>query len=215
MFSVAKLFFAYGLGNGLLFPFCGRRDDDPVPRPARRRRTSTTSSRAIGRRCSSPCPPATPMLLADGRRAGADPDLSDIRLARLGGRGAAGGHLRALQSSASASRSWTASARPRSCTSSSPTEPARVRPGSSGCSCPATRPRSWTTTVDRCLRARSATCWSRATRPARCTGTSTSGPKTPSRATGSGPATNTIRTRTATSGTRADPTTCSRSAASG
>ena len=55
-----------------------------------------------------------------------------IRLARLGRRGAAARALRALQGALRRRRSSTASARPRSCTSSSPTGPARSGPGSSG-----------------------------------------------------------------------------------
>ncbi len=57
-FSVAKLFFAYGLGNAGYFPLAVGATSILWP-GRRRRRTSTASSRSIGRRCSSPCRPAT------------------------------------------------------------------------------------------------------------------------------------------------------------
>ena len=63
-------------------------------------------------------------------------------------------------------------------------------------------------TARRSQTARSAISGSGATRPARATGTSTRRPRRPSTATGCAPATSTLATPTATSGTRAAPTTC-------
>ena len=58
--SVAKLFFAYGLGNSLTFPLGGRRHGDPRTRAGRRRRTSPSSCAPSSRRCSSPAPASSP-----------------------------------------------------------------------------------------------------------------------------------------------------------
>ena len=58
--SVAKLFFAYGLGNSLTFPFAVGATRDPQPAPADaagRRRARRAPS---GRRCSSPAPASSP-----------------------------------------------------------------------------------------------------------------------------------------------------------
>ena len=88
-FSVAKLFFAYGLGNALYFPFCGRRDDDSVARAAdaaeRLRGDREASADAVLFRADR--------LRHDARAASRDGqrdfDLSSVRLARVRRRGAA------------------------------------------------------------------------------------------------------------------------------
>ena len=67
-FSVAKLFFAYGLGNGLYFPFGVGATSDPVVGPANACRTSSPSSTVIARRCSSRCRPTTRSCWLRSRR---------------------------------------------------------------------------------------------------------------------------------------------------
>ena len=96
-FSVAKLFFAYGLGNALYFPFgVGATTILFAGHP--RRPTCSRSSASTARRCSSRCRPTTRMLLAHEARV----RLLVGALGRLGRRGAAARRLRALSDSASA-----------------------------------------------------------------------------------------------------------------
>ena len=120
--SVAKLFFAYGLGNALTFPMSVGATtvllpDRPTPELVGRDRCAST-----GRRCSTRCRPSTPRSWrARARRSARHVKL---RLLRLGRRGAAAPTSAGAGASATASTSSTASARPRCCTSSSPTVPA-------------------------------------------------------------------------------------------
>src|SRR3989475_2602831 len=93
-----------------------------------------------------------------------------------------------------------------------PAPPARAPRGSR---CRATSSRSWTMRGARCRRGRSATSASRATPRWPTTGTSTTRRKRRSSARGSRRVTSTTRTGTATSGTAAARTTCSRSGGSG
>ena len=96
-FSVAKLFFAYGLGNGLYFPFARRRHDDAVRGSAHAGQRVRDRRQRIGRRCSSRCRPTTPSCW----RNDADARLFVRPLGRFGRRSAAAGDLRALSRSAS------------------------------------------------------------------------------------------------------------------
>ena len=133
MFSAAKLFFAYGLGNALTFPMAvgatavlmaerahaGRRVRPAAEAPAHhllRRahalRGAAREPRAARGATSCACAAASPPARRCRRTsAGAGP-------------------------SASASRSSTASARPRCCTSSSPTAPARCATAPPASRCP-------------------------------------------------------------------------------
>ena len=93
MFSAAKLFFAYGLGNGLTFPLVSRRDDDPDGRAA-------DAGRGVPRGCSSTADDLLRRAHAvrgDARepRPAASRPGGDARL-HVRRRGAAGGHRPAL-----------------------------------------------------------------------------------------------------------------------
>ena len=128
-FSVAKLFFAYGLGNALLLSARRRRDQHPDAGPADAARTST---RSIERHRPTLFF-SVPTGYAHAARAAAGRLRSVVGPARrVGGRGAAGRRSTSASSSGSASTSSTASARPKCCTCSSRTAPARSGPGSSG-----------------------------------------------------------------------------------
>ena len=140
-FSAAKLFFAYGLGNAMYFPWpsarpasCGR----AAPAGGRVRRHRTLAADAVLLACR-------PLRhAARAPRRGREFDLSSIRLRRVGGRGAAAGRVRPLQVSDSVSRFSTASVRPRSCTSSSPTGAAASARARAGYRARDTRQNSWT-----------------------------------------------------------------------
>ena len=209
-FSVAKLFFAYGLGNTCTFRWpsarhasCGparvalRRVYEiieryrptlffSVPTQLRDAAGALRSGSSICRASGSPCPPA--------RRC---PGRFRALPARFG--------VEILDGIGS-------------------TEALHIfisnRPGTSVraravCSCPATRQRSSTKPASRSLPGEIGDLSSRGDSTARSTGTATSRRRTPSRATGFGPATRTRRTTTASSGSPAASTTCSRSAAVG
>ena len=127
-FSVAKFFFAYGLGNTMTFPF------------------AVGASTVLDR--SRPSPAGTLRVLRDLRptlffggptyfaallAAGLPPGRLHRRAGlRLGRRGVPGGAVRALHVAPSASRCSTASARRRCCTSSSAAAPAGPAPGATG-----------------------------------------------------------------------------------
>ena len=120
-FSVAKFFFAYGLGNSVTFPFSVGASTVLVrarPSPAG---TLACSSRRTGRRCSSPGPTYYAALLAADLPADA---FAGVRACVSRRRGVPGRPVRAVHATASASRCSTASARPRCCTSSSAAGPA-------------------------------------------------------------------------------------------
>ena len=116
VFSAAKLFFAYGLGNALTFPLSSAT-------------TVLMAERPTPRRCSRGSPKRKPTVFFGVPTLYAamlaSPELPARRGApaplRLGGRGAAQGDRRALRARASGARSSTASAGPRCCTSSCPT----------------------------------------------------------------------------------------------
>ena len=213
-FSVAKLFFAYGLGNGMYFPFAvgattilwpgaGRRTDglrhhraipsDAVLLRADALRDAAGAHRAgvgssICRASARPCPPEKrcrrPLFERFRNRFGIE-ILDGI------------GSTEVLHIFIS-------------------NRPGRVRPGSSGVLVPGYEARL----VDEHGQAvppgefgRPRSC--AAIRPVPSTGTGTSRRRTRSRATGFGRATSTTRMTTASSGSPDARTTCSRSAASG
>jgi acyl-coenzyme A synthetase/AMP-(fatty) acid ligase len=186
-FSVAKLYFAYGLGNALYMPF------------------GVGASTVL---LAGPPAPATALEVVRHFRPSlyfAVPTSYANTLAaepRWRGRSWSGG------GTAPARTSWTASAPRRPATSSSPTAWTTSVPTARGRSCPATRPGSSTPRGGRCPTARWAASGSGATRSAPPTGTSTSGRSGRSGANGSTPATSTCATPTATTATRAGATTC-------
>ena len=161
-FSVAKLFFAYGLGNALYFPLavgapasCGR---------ARPNRSSYSKSSSVtGRRYFSPYrrttrpywllnpakptwgqpPPAVRSSEARPLQTSTSP-----RSATASPRAKPSPQPCSIVSrNASASRFWTPSVPPKSCTCSSPTAPARSAPVPADRSSLATKPRSSTKTT--------------------------------------------------------------------
>ena len=199
-FSVAKLFFAYGLGNAQYFPYdagasCVLYPGRPTPE-AVFDQVAPPPADALLRRADG--------LRADARgdgarRAGGFLERSRLRQRR---RGPAREPLRALARARRASRSSTASARRRPATCSRPTGPDASRPGSSGL--PGARLRrsaSWTRAAATRRTGRSATCSCAATRRWRSTGTGTRRPSGRCGATGSRPATSTGATPTASTGT--------------
>ena len=76
-FSVAKLFFAYGLGNALYFPLCRRSDDDPLARAAGARERVRRDRQEHRPTLFFSVPTGYGMLLSHE----GDFDLSSIRLA--------------------------------------------------------------------------------------------------------------------------------------
>ena len=126
--SVAKLFFAYGIGNSMFFPLAGRRERGAGasrPNPAlfadRIREHGVTLFFAVpsfwGPLIAADLPPET---------------FATVRNGVSAGRGAAARGCTTASRTGTASRSSTASAPPRRCTSSSPTCAGKVVPGSSG-----------------------------------------------------------------------------------
>ena len=212
-FSVAKLFFAYGLGNALYFPFSVGATTILWPGAPTAPHVYSTIERHKPTLFYS-VPTGYGMMLACGRRVSRFRSVLDSA-GGLGGRGAARGALPIGSRSGSASTSSTASGRPRRCTCSSRIVRTRSvqdqRPDRARLRRAAARRRG----RPRACRARSATSGFAATRSAPATGISTRRPRTPSKVTGSAPATSTRRTWTGSTGTRAAATTCSKSAASG
>ena len=121
-FSTTKLFHAYGLGNGLSFPLWfgatsvlmrGPTRPEPILATLREHRPTVFFS--------------VPALFGGARARRRRPTARStrVRFVRVGRRGAAAADVRPLAASASASRSSTASARPRCSTSSARTGRAR------------------------------------------------------------------------------------------
>ena len=146
VFSAAKLFFAYGLGNALTFPLAVGATTVLMaerPTPAARLRAS---SRSTSRRSSTACRRCTPRC----SRAPTCRSATSWRCAaarrparRCRQRSASAGP------STSASRSSTASARPRCCTSSCRTVPATCATARAASRCRATSCGSSATTAGR------------------------------------------------------------------
>ena len=118
VFSAAKLFFAYGLGNALSFPLSVGATtllmaERPTPAAVFKRIVEKKPTIFYGVPTLYAAMLADPALSEEGR-------APPARL-HLGGRGAAAAHRADLQGQDRASTSSTASARPRCCTSSSPT----------------------------------------------------------------------------------------------
>ena len=156
VFSAAKLFFAYGLGNALTFPLAVGATDGADGRAA---------DAGGGVRAPAQAPADDLLRRADAVRGAArEPrpagarTSSSLRALHVGRRGAAGGDRQALDRRTSASRSSTASARPRCCTSSCRTGRATCATAPPARRCPATSCASSATTASRSRRARSASC---------------------------------------------------------
>ena len=135
-FSVAKLFFAYGLGNALYFPLAVGATSILWPGPPAAANVYEVIERHRPTLFFS-VPTGYAMLLAHTPRARVR--SLEHPCCRVGGRSAAPGALRAIQRAVRARDSSTASARPRRCTCSSPIAPARSAPARAARSCPATR----------------------------------------------------------------------------
>ncbi len=116
--SVAKLFFAYGLGNSLTFPLAVRRYGGPRPPAADAGRGRPRSWPRSSRRCSSPAPASSPACSTPTSR---PTTFASVRATVTAGEALPGRPAAALRRAVRSSRCSTASARPRRCTSSSRT----------------------------------------------------------------------------------------------
>ena len=135
--SVAKLFFAYGLGQLADVPVRRRRDRAPRTAATDAARSCSNSSRPSSRRCSSPARVSSPHCSTPTRP-------TSVRIGAGDGhrrRGAARRSAAAVQPNVSAIRCSTASARPRRCTSSCPTRSTANEPGPADAPSPATTTR--------------------------------------------------------------------------
>ncbi len=129
VFSAAKLFFAYGLGNALTFPLSAGATtvlmaERPTPQAVFKRLAERKPTIFCG----------VPTLYAAMLAAPELPARADVRAAplRVRGRAAAEGQSASASPRGSAATCSTASARPRCCTSSCRTAPGEVRYGTTG-----------------------------------------------------------------------------------
>ena len=210
-FSVAKLFFAYGLGNALCFPFSVGATTILWPGAPTAPHVYSTIERHKPTLFYS-VPTGYGMMLACG--SSPDFDLSSIRLAVSAGEALPAALYHRFKErfgvdiidgiGSTETLHMFISNRPDA-----------IRPGSSGLLVPGYDARLLDDEGDPYCPARLATSGFAATRSAPATGISTRKPRTRSKVTGSAPATSTRRTWTGSTGMRAAATTCSRSAASG
>ena len=207
VFSAAKLFFAYGLGNALTFPLAVGATavlmaERPTPE-AVFARAAQASADDLLRRAHAVRGDARPRRAC---RSGKRWSCACCTSAR---RGAAGGDRQALDRATSAWTSSTASARPRCCTSSCPTAPATSATARPASRCRATRCASSTRSGNRrCGTARSASCRSAGRPPPCCYWNNREKTSTRSWARGRAAATSIRRTPTATTSTPGAATTC-------
>ena len=210
-FSVAKFFFAYGLGNTLTFPF-----SVGASTVLDRSRPSPAGTLRILRRAAPDALLRRPHLLLGPAR---PPGCRRTRSPACGSACRPARRSRPRCSSGSppgsASRCSTASARPRCCTSSSATGRAGCGRAPAARSSPATRPASRTTTGIRYPTAPPGTSTCAAAPRPPATGAAPRSPAGCSRGRGCAPATPTCARPTATTPRWAAPTTSSRPAASG
>ena len=211
-FSVAKMFFAYGIGNTVFFPFSVGATTVLEPRrptPGRRTRAAGADP---ARRCSSAVPTFYAALTASdaaGRR---------VRLACGCAR------RRASRCRRRCSERFTDRFGVEILDGIGSTEalhiflsnrPGDIRPGTTGVAVPGYDSRSATPTGRPCPTASRARCTCAASRSRSATGTAPTPPGRCSRASGWSPATPTSATTTATTPAWAATATCSRPAASG
>ena len=214
VFSAAKLFFAYGLGNSMSFP---------MSVGATSRAAARSADAGVGVPHAQAASADRVLRRADAVRGDAGLSAGHAReqLAapapvRFRRRGAAGRDRQGLHAPSSASTFWMASAPPRCCTSTSATVRAAVRYGTSGKPVPGYDIRLVDEQGNDVPDGEVGEMLVRGSeRRARATGTSARRAAPPSRAAGRARATSTRATRTATTPTRAAPTTCSRCRASG
>jgi benzoate-CoA ligase len=205
-FSVAKLFFAYGLGNGLYFSLAVGATSILWPgSPSPPNIFGVIERYKPTLFFSVPTNYAT--LLSYHRESGVEFDLSSVRWGVSAGEQLPAPIYYRLRN-ALRLRFLMPLVQLKLYICSSPTVPVKCAPAPAARSFPGMKHASWMKTAFRSRRAKSATCSSAATLSAPAIGTSTRRPKTPSRATGSAPATSSIATKTVTTGTLAAPTTC-------
>ena len=205
-FSVAKLFFAYGLGNALYFPFgvgattilwSGAPTPASVYAVIERHRPTLFYS----------VPTGYGMLLAHTRERGPDFDLTSLRIAVSAGEALPPALFDRFKQrfgleiidgigSTEALHMFISN------------RPGSIRPGSSGQIVEGYEARILDASGQPVLTGDIGNLWVKGTRSARPTGTSTSRRRRPSREAGCGLATSTLRMPTAISGTRAVLTTC-------
>ena len=210
-FSVAKLFFAYGLGNAMYFPLAVGATAILHPGPV----TPPVVYALIERYRPTlffSVPTHYAMLLA--HQAEREFDLSSIRCAVSAGESLPPSVFERFRERFGIEilDGIGSTEILHIFISNLPGEPA---PDRAAWSSPVTRHASSMKRGVPCPWATWENCWCAATRRALFTGTDTSRPRTRSTATGSGPETSIGRMRTASSGLPADPTTCSRSVESG
>src|SRR5271166_3111518 len=200
-FSAAKLFFAYGLGNGLTFPMAvGATSVLTAERP-----TPSVVSRILCERRPTifyGVPTLYNAMLASNELPGREElalrccvSAGEPLPQEIGRRG-------------SASTSSTASARRKCSTSFSATGRTSCATAPPASRSPATRSRSSTRRAGRSGAAKSATCWSAARPVPPSTGTTASAAGRPSTAHGRAPGTSISRIRTAITSIAAAATTC-------
>ena len=214
VFSAAKLFFAYGLGNAHVVPDVGRRHARSCCRSGRRRDAVFAVMRQHRPTIFYGCRRSTPRC-SRTRTIGARRRLRPAAALRLGRRSAAREPRRALARGRPASMCSTASARPKCSRLSLATARATCATARPASRCPAMSSRSSTSTAASCRTARSANSSCADRPPARATGTSAPRAAAPSRANGPTRATSSCAMPRATTTTAAAPTTCSRSPACG
>jgi acyl-coenzyme A synthetase/AMP-(fatty) acid ligase len=154
-FSVAKLFFAYGLGNGLYFPLAVGGTSVLLPDRRIRQACSTSSSATVPRFFSLFLPTS---LRCWRTRVPTAISISPVSATASPPASLSRQPSSSASSRASASRSSTPSAPPKPCTCSSPTARDSPVPAPAARSFPAWTPASSTTTAAPLPPATSATC---------------------------------------------------------
>ena len=205
VYSVAKLFFAYGLGNAMTFPLAAGATTVLMPG-----RPTPEAVADLLRRHPVTALFGVPTFYAAFLASAAAPARPELQFAhlRIGRRSAAGRCRRGAGVGVTASTSSTGSARPRCCTFSCRTAAATCATAPPASRCRAMISASSATTAPWSSPANSANCRCAGRPRPRCIGTTGRSRAAPSSANGRARATNTSRTRTAITSTAAGATTC-------
>ena len=141
-YSVSKSYFAYGLGNGMYFPFsvgAATVFDPEKPRPER-----TAALLARHRPTIFFAVPTFYAALLKEAERGLAVDFSSVRLAVSAGERLPPEIFERFKSRFRIWKSWTASAQPKCCTCFFPRSPVTCGQGAAVFPSPATKRRSWT-----------------------------------------------------------------------